>query len=161
MAYGSDSAFNAWLALNGLALPVGAPEAAILRQRASDYIDGLYEARFVGQRTDPLNQERAWPRTGAAVASTALPADVIPPAIERAAYAAALYEAQNPGSLSVSVSRSGAIKREKVDVIETEYATGSGDVVADATVRLSAVEGALSPFLRSDIVSGLGLWAVG
>lgn len=162
MAYGSDSAFTAWLALNGLALPVDAPAAAILRQRASDYIDGLYEARFVGQRTDPLNQERAWPRTGAVVANTAVPADVIPPAIERAAYAAALYEAQNPGKLAISATVGGALKRKKIDVIEKEYFEGSGDAVADATVRLSSVEGPLAPFLRVEsAASGLGLWAVG
>ncbi len=159
--YGADDTFQAWLTLNGFSLPGPAPEPAILRQRGSDYLDGLYEARFIGVRTDPLNQERAWPRTGAVVQKVAIPSDTVPGAVERASYAAALYEAQNPGGLSAAASQSGAIKREKVDVLEVEYVAGSGDAVADATVRLSAVEGLLAPFLRPEGVASLGLWAVG
>lgn len=159
--YGTDEDLTAWAASNGYTLPEGSPAPAILRQRASDYLDGLYDARFIGVRTDPLNQERAWPRTGAVVQNVSIPSDTIPGAIERASYAAALHEALNPGSLSASASQSAAIKREKVDVMEVEYAVGSGDVIADATVRLSAVEGALAPFLRFDATTSLGLWAVG
>lgn len=162
--YGSDAGLADYLAANGLVLPAGAPSPAILRQRASDYIDGLYEARFTGARTDPLNQERAWPRTGAVAGIVAVPADVIPKAVERAAYAAAVHEGQNDGALSAAASHSGAIKRERVEgAVDTEYFEGSGDVVADATVRLSSVEGPLSPFLKSEETAGvsLGLWAVG
>lgn len=159
--YGTDQLFEQWLTANGHTLPVSAPSPAILRLRASNYIDGLYEARFFGDRTDPLSQERAWPRTGAVVQRVAIPSDLIPPAIEKAAYAAALFEAENPGALFVSASSAGAIKRERVDVLETEYFQGTGDAAADATIKLSAVEGLLSPFLRP-VVTGtsLGLWAV-
>ena len=161
--YGTDAGLADYLAANGLVLPAEAPSPAILRQRASDYIDGLYEARFTGTRTDPLNQDRAWPRTGAVAGIVAVPSDVIPKAVERAAYAAAFYEGQNPGKLSISATKGGALKRKKLDVIEKEYFEGSGDAVADATVRLSTVEGALAPFLKSDESAGvsLGLWAVG
>lgn len=160
--YGTDEGLTAWLADNGYSLPEGSPEPAILRQRASDYIDGLYEARFIGTRTDPLEQERAWPRTGAVAAGVSIPTDAVPGAVERASYAAARYEAQNPGGLSVSASTAGAIKRKKVDVIEKEYFEGSGDAVADAAIRLSAVEGLLAPFLRPlTSPATLGVWAVG
>jgi hypothetical protein len=159
--YGSDNDLSAWLAGIGYSLPEGSPEPAILRQRASDYIDGLYESRFIGTRTDPLEQERAWPRTGAVVQGVDVPTDSIPGTIERASYAAALYEAQNPGGLAVAVSAAAAVKREKVGPLEVEYVSGSGDVVADATVRLTAVEGLLAPFLRPESVAGLGIWAVG
>lgn len=159
--YGTDQLFEQWLTANGYTLP-GSPEPAILRLRASNYIDGLYEARFLGDRTDPLSQERAWPRTGAVVQKVAIPSDIIPPAIEKAAYAAALFEGQNPGKLSISATKGGAVKRKKVDVIEKEFFEGSGDAVADATVRLSSVEGLLAPFLRPESVgSTIGLWAVG
>ncbi|SJM49597.1 hypothetical protein FM111_01920 [Brevundimonas diminuta 3F5N] len=57
----------------------------------------------------------------------------------------------SPGSLSVAASTSGAVKREKVDVLEVEYAAGSGNAVADATVRLSAVEGLLTPFFSAPL----------
>ena len=92
----------------------------------------------------------------------AIPSDLIPPAIEKAAYAAALFEGQNPGALFVSASSAGTVKREKVDVMEVEYFQGSGDAAADATIKLSAVEGLLAPFLRPIATGGsLGLWAVG
>lgn len=159
--YGDDQGFDDWLASNGYDLSEDAPAVAVLRQRASDYLDGLYESRFVGFRADPLNQDRAWPRTGAVVQGVAVPADLVPPAVERASYAAALHEALNPGALSVSASQAGAIKRKKIDVIEKEFFEGSGNAVADATVRLSVVEGALSPYLRGEPTSGPYLWAVG
>lgn len=127
MARGSDDDFNAWLAARGHVLPAGAPTAAILRQRATDYIDANYVARLVGDLT---------------VAP-------ILTALETATYAAAWYEAGNPGALSAVASQSGAVKRRKVDVIEIEYFDGSGDALADGTVRLSLVEGILSPYFAS------------
>lgn len=161
MAYGSDSAFTAWMALNGLTVPAGAPVTAILRQRGSQYVDNTYGSRFWGVPTGGIAQERAWPRTGAKAYGQTIPDDVIPVAVEQASYAAAFHEAENPGSLSAAASQAGAVKREKVDALEVEYVAGSGDVVADATVRLTTVEGLLAPFLRSEAPAGLGLWAVG
>lgn len=138
--HGTPGGFDGWLAARGYQLPTDAPSAAILLQRATDYIDGLYGPRLIGDPTvDPLLT-----------------------ALANAAYAAALYEAQNPGELVISATAGGALKRKKIDVIEKEYFEGSGDAVADATVRLSSVEGYLAPFLRPiDAVAGLGLWAVG
>ncbi len=137
--HGTPEGFDQWLAARGYQLPTDAPSAAILLQRATDYIDGLYGPRLIG---DPA-------------------VDPLLTALANAAYAAALYEAQNPGGLSVAASQSGAIKREKVDALEVEYVAGSGDAVADATVRLSVVEGYLAPYLRHEGVAGFGVWAVG
>lgn len=144
--YGTDQGFEDWLTMNGHVLPESAPAPAILRQRGSQYIDGLYGSRFSGQPTGGFAQDRAWPRADASAHGQSIPADVIPIAVEQAAYVAALQEAISLGSLSVAASASGAIKREKVDVLEVEYAAGSGDAVADATVRLSEVEGLLARF---------------
>lgn len=140
MARGSDDGFNAWLAARGHTLPVGAPSPAILRQRATDYIDGQYLARIIG---DPTT-------------------DPILTALETATYVAAWHEANKPGSLSASATAAGALKRKKIEGIEKEYFEGSGDAVADATVRLSLVEGILGPYLRpAPTGTSLGLWAVG
>lgn len=147
--YGTDQGFEDWLTMNGHVLPEGAPAPAILRQRGSQYIDGLYGSRFSGQPTGGFAQDRAWPRADASAHGQSIPADVIPVAVEQAAYAAAVQEAISPGSLSVAASASGAIKREKVDVLEVEYAAGSGDAVADSTVRLSEVEGLLARFFSA------------
>lgn len=157
--YGDDTGFAAYIAALGYTLPSGAPAPAVLRQRGSDYLDALYNApvdhkapRFSGYPTDPLVQERAYPRTGATAYGSAIASDIIPTAIINASYAAAWHEANNPGSLAVAASAAGAVKREKVDVIETEYFAGTGNVTADATVRISAVEGLVAPFLtRSEV----------
>lgn len=139
MARGSDVGFQAWMDARGHTLPAGAPTLAVLRQRATDYIDAVYGPRLVGDQTvDPLLT-----------------------ALEIATYVAAWHEANNPGALSAAASASGAVKRKKVDVLEVEYFEGSGDASADATVRLSLVEGLLAPFLRTDGAACLGLWAVG
>lgn len=147
MAYGTDEGLAAWLVGNGYVLPPSAPAPAVLRQRGSAYIDGLYGADFSGVPTGGFAQERAWPRVGAEAYGQPIPSDMTPVAIEHASYAAAHQEAIKPGSLSISASQGGALKRKKIDTIEKEYFEGSGDAVADATLKLSAVEGLLAPFL--------------
>ena len=152
--YGSDQRFSDWMADNGYSTSGdGVLTVAQLRQRGSAYIDALYEPKFPGQRTGGLEQERAFPRTGASAYGQAIGSDIIPLAVEHASYHAALHEAAKPGSLSISTVNSGALKRKKVDVIEKEYFQGSGDAVADNTLRLSAVEGLLAPFLRAPEVA--------
>lgn len=121
--YGSPEGFTAWLTARGHTPPAD-PNPAILLQRAEDYLDAVYGVRL----------------------ACVEPSDALTAALERATYAAAWHEAQSPNSLSVSATPSRAVKRKKLDVIETEYFEGSGDALADATVRLSAVEGLLAPF---------------
>lgn len=147
--YGTDQGFTDWLITNGHVLPENAPAPAILRQRGSQYIDGLYGSRFSGLPTGGCAQDRAWPRSDASAHGQEIPADVIPVAVEEAAYAAALQEAIKPGSLSVTATSAGSLKRKKIDVIEKEYFEGSGDALADNTLRLSAVEGLLTPYFSA------------
>jgi hypothetical protein len=123
--HGTEQGFTDWLAARGHDLPDGAPSPAILLQRATDYLDAVYGARLA-------NAEAS---------------DALDLALERATYAAAWHEAQNPGSLSVSVVASQQVKREKIDVIETEYFQGTGGALATATPQLSLVDGILAPFL--------------
>lgn len=160
--YGSDAEFDAWMAENGYATSTGDLTVAQLRQRASDYLDGLYGARFRGEPTGGIDQERAWPRIGAMAWKTPLADDVIPRNVILASYHAAIQEATKPGSLAISAANSGALKRKKIDTIEKEYFEGSGSAVTDNTIRLSAVEGLLAPFLIPETApAGVGLWAVG
>lgn len=160
--YGTDGGFDAWLLANGFVLPDGSPESAILRERGSNYIDGTYGSRFRGVPAGGYAQERAWPRTGAAACGSAIPDDVIPTPIINASYQAALYEAQNPGGLTVVATAAGAIKREKVGPLETEYFEGGADAIANATPMLSAVEGLLAPFILPATEEAMvGLWSIG
>jgi hypothetical protein len=160
--YGSEAGFTAWLAENGHVLPAGAPTPAILLQRGGQYVDNTYGSRFWGVPTLGIAQERAWPRTGAKAYGQTIPDDTIPAAVEQASYAAAHQEAIKPGSLSVSATATGAVKRKKIGSIEKEFFEGSGDVVADGTLKLSTVEGLLAPYLKPETtLASLGLWAVG
>jgi len=160
--YGSDQAFTDWAAENGYVTSSGDLTVAQLRQRASDYLDGFYGARFRGEPTGGIDQERAWPRINAIAWKTPVADDVIPRNVIIASYHAAIQEATKPGSLAISAANSGALKRKKIDTIEKEYFEGSGNAVTDNTIRLSAVEGLLAPFLiPEDAPAALGLWAVG
>ena len=160
--YGSDQGFTEWAAENGYSTSTGDLTVAQLRQRASDYLDGLYGARFRGEPAGGIDQERAWPRVIALAWKTPVAADVIPRNVIIASYHAAIQEALKPGSLSISAANSGALKRKKIDTLEKEYFEGSGNAVTDNTLRLSAVEGLLAPFLiPEDAPAALGLWAVG
>lgn len=153
--YGEDADFDAWVAENGFTVPETAPAVAVLRQRGSAYLDGTYEAKFPGHRTEGLTQERAWPRTGAEAYRSAIPSDMVPLAVEHASYHAALYEAQNPGALAVAVTASQAVKREKVGSIEVEYFEGKDGALFSATPMLSAVEGLLAPFFARPEVGAI------
>lgn len=164
--YGDDAGFESWMAENGHAFPEGAASSAVLRQRGSVYLDGLYgsplaDRRFSGVPTDGVTQDRAWPRTGAKAFGSAIAEDLIPTAIINASYAAAFYEAENPGGLSVIATDSGAVKREKVGPIETEYFGGSDGALAAATPMMLSVDGLVAPYLVPNSTSGPYIWAIG
>ena len=155
--YGTDDGFTSWLASNGYALPVGAPTAAVLRQRGSSYIDATYGPRFVGQPTGGFTQERAWPRTGAVAHGTAVPNDVVPEAVTSASYEAAYQEAVSSGSLTAVGSTAARVKREKVEgAVEVEYQStfGSKTLAEDMTVVVTSIEGLLAPYLGPKLAVG-------
>lgn len=146
--YGTDQGFTEWLAANGYSLPAGAPTATVLRQRGSVYIDGTYGYRFPGTPTDGLNQERAWPRTGATIYGSTLASNVIPNRVIEASYMAAYIEATKLGSLTVITDPSKRVKRQKVDTIEREFfEAGGGSVFAPDTPVSSLIEGILGPLI--------------
>jgi len=129
---------------------------ATLRQ-AARYLDGHYRSRWKGQKTDPINQPMEWPRIGVKVAEYIqlpyanpsydpevygyLGVDVIPQRLKEAqcelAYRALSGQLAADGDIS--------IKREKLDVIETEYATG----VVKGKVAYQVVDQLLSDLICS------------
>lgn len=153
--YGTTDGLRAYAEAAGLTLPPGATDAQIAaaRQRGALAVD-RYEPRFTGRRTGGFDQERAWPRTEATTrAGDAIPADVIPTAIVSASYEAAALELSSPGSLLPVVTGTGIVKRQKVDVIEREFATDAAsspaDIVALATPVVTTIETLLAPFLMA------------
>lgn len=110
-------------------------EAAILR--AMDYIEAqnwlgmAYSGPVGGTGYQPLQ----WPRIDVYVNGFEWPNTQIPPKVISALCEAALVELVTPGALSVALERGGAVIREKVDVIETEYASGAPAVTVYQTIR--------------------------
>lgn len=146
--YGTDQGFQDWAAENGYVLPDGAVSAT-LRQKGAVYVDGTYGSQFPGVRAGGYDQDRAWPRKGAVLASgETVPADKVPTAIIHASYEAAVQEALSPGSLSAIGSGVDRIKREKVGPLETEY-QDAGDVTDAAALIpiITTIEGMIAPFL--------------
>lgn len=156
--YGTDEGFNAWLAAEGYAAPANPPTVAQLRQRGSTVVDALYGARFVGEPAGGVAQERAWPRFGAFAMGQAIPVDVIPDAVVKASYHAALAAVADTGG-STAIDTPRAIKRDKVGDVETEFADAPAPFQWNDDVPVTVLDGLLAPFLRGS--SGFGIWSVG
>ena len=122
-AYHLAAGNTAWTGTNEVKL------AALVR--ASQYVDALalehrnngsVFTRFSGVKTAGRGQMLSWPRAGAYdVEGTAIAENVVPIEVESATYEAALRELVQPGYLSPDYVPAQTIKREKVDVLETEY----------------------------------------
>ena len=156
--YGDDTGFAAWLADAGLALPVGAPTPAVLRQRGSDYLDATYAARLdCSAPTGGIAQERAWPRSGHLIYGGAIDPAAIPAAWVQASYRAAYREATTPGWATSSRDPSRMTKREKADVVEREF-FAPGETAGASGANIDAmIEGLIGPFLCGEYSGGLPL----
>ena len=152
--YGDDTGFAAYLAAAGIALPVGAPLPAVLRQRGSDYLDATYGARLMcSAPTGGFDQERAWPRTGHLIYGAAIDDTAIPAAWVQASYRAAYREASTPGWATSSRDPSRMTKREKADVAEREFFDAKTTAGAAGANIDAMIEGLIGPFLCA--VSGV------
>lgn len=139
--------------------------AALLR--GSIYVDS-YNRRYIGAdyrcwfefpgiKTGGLMQEREWPRTGV----TGVPDDLVPPAVEQATYEAAAREANTPGSLRPDVNPATVVKREKVDVLEVEYAVGTTGQGALSLPTIPVIDSLLASLLiRRCNYGGIAVYAV-
>lgn len=155
MPYGTDEGFTAWLAGQGLSLPVGAPAVAVLRQIGSSYVDAAYESRLqCSRRTGGFNQELAWPRIGHAINGETVPDDLIPQAWVDASYRAAYLTAVTPGWATTGTDSTRQTKRERVDTIEREFFAANEAAGSDAAPGMpsdSIINGMLLPWLCSGV----------
>jgi len=110
-----------------------AKQAALVK--ASDYLDRKYVGRFAGE---PMAADvLAWPRRCTTYATNAIPTGIKNACAEAALDALA-------GSLSPNIAPIGAIKRDKTDVLETEYFEPGSQF----TVR-PVVDGWMRPYISS------------
>jgi hypothetical protein len=92
---------------------------------ASEWIDRVYGAAFIGQKTAGFTQANEWPRTGAAIKDPkygyAFPSNAIPEQINAAVYEAAYRDCISPGSLLVDYTP-GKYKSVSVDgAVSVDY----------------------------------------
>lgn len=112
-------------------------EAAL--RKAATYLDGHYRKRFKGQKVYPITQPMEWPRVGVRVVDTPQPYYDVPPSFYDSQYSGFLAITTIPQRLKdaqcelalralsgdLAVDGASNIVREKVDVLETEYAKGT------------------------------------
>lgn len=155
MAYGDDAGFAAWLTSQGLTLPVGAPDAEVLREIGSSYVDAAYGYKLTcSQKTGGFAQELMWPRVNHVSDGEVVPDDYIPTAWINASYRAGYLTAVTPGWATTGVDASRLTKREKVDVIEREFfstSETSGASSAPGMPSDSIINGMVSPWLCSNV----------
>lgn len=156
--YGTTTGADAYHLASGNTAWSGteADKAAALT-RASAYVDSLALGKrtsgttytmFAGTKTGGRDQELAWPRTGAYDADgTDISATSVPYEVVYATYEAALRELTQPGYLSPDYVPAQSIKREKVDVLETEYNAPSADMTNPMQPVTTLVQSMLAPLL--------------
>jgi len=118
--YASESELGSYAAARGVTI-TGATSVLLLL--AMDYLATL-EDRWQGERTSTV-QPLAWPRTGVYVYGTLLANDAIPQSLKDAQCRLAMDS--DAGSVllpTVPVGGKGSVIREKVDVVEVQYAEG-------------------------------------
>lgn len=135
-SYVSVADAKVWAGARGLTLPSADADIEKLIVKAMDLVES-YRSRFSGSKTDSA-QALQWPRTGASLDGAELDDDVIPTELKSAVYQLA-FEAQ---STDLQPTGSGQeVLREKVDVIETEYAKrGSGSVTPQFNKAMAFLE---------------------
>lgn len=125
----------------------------VTEQRLLGAMDYLESLRYRGRRTEPDEQLLAWPRSGVCYDGVAIGSNIIPARL-KAAQSQLVIELFNG---VVIFSSSGAsstggefIKKEKVDVLETEYATPkeTGEVLL-SVASMPAVDALLRGLLAT------------
>lgn len=125
---------NAYAAARGLTFAISGDDAALAEEaarRAQVWLNGRYRNRLTGRKRYGRDQAQEWPRVDAydrQVPPDYFEIDEIPIEWKHAHAEAAIREKADPGALSPDVTLSGIVKREKIDVIETEYVSQTASV---------------------------------
>lgn len=127
----------------GLSLPADDAALSVLLVKAWEYIDMEPRGLYKGDKTYLTPETAKWPRTGVIVDRVEYDAAVVPGAIKKAQIQAAVdIQTTDP----TPVLAGNQIKREKVDVLETEYAIDYK--AGQKAPTLTKVDMLLQPFLR-------------
>lgn len=137
-SYATAAEADSYAADRGLAAWTGdtaSKEAALIR--ATDYLEATYRGAWLGYRSTPT-QALSWPRTNVEVDLYPVPANIVPTPVKNATIEMAIRALTE----DLLADQGQRVKREKVDVLEVEYADGS-----DATQRYPLVGRMLTPYI--------------
>lgn len=123
-------------------------EAALLK--AAAYLDGHYCRRFKGEKYQPLDQNMQWPRIGVLIDGFVLGIDVIPQRVKDSQCELALIAL----AADLAPNVAAGVKREKLDVIETEYFAGAPAGTTVYTAVNNLLSDLLKPINSGDLVRG-------
>lgn len=148
-SYASFEQILAYALARGILLPSSpADQVEAMAFQAMDYLASL-EDRYRGTRTYELDQPLSWPRTDVQIYGFDFPEDAIPENLI-SAQCQLVIEVHNGVNLFPTQTPSTAVKREKVDVIETEYFSASemgGSLFFQPII--SSVNSLLAPLLKT------------
>jgi hypothetical protein len=131
-SYVTAAEARAFAALRGITLDATDGPVEILLMRAMDYLEAL---DYIGTRSQ-ADQALSWPRADAdPTGDGALPADQVPQRVKNAQMQLAV-EAQGQDLMPSGDGRQ--VLKEKVDVIETQYAEGSTSVATPVFPKVDA-----------------------
>lgn len=140
-SYASIDAARAFAEARAATLPVDDPDLETLLIQAMDVLESLRDS-FKGSKVDPATQALQWPRMDVVIDGYDLPITSIPKELIAAQCQLAI-EANLTDLMPTGDGRD--VIREKVDVLETEYAPGSGGV---AQPYFPKVQAFLAPLLK-------------
>jgi hypothetical protein len=148
-SYNSRAALIEYAAARGVVL-ADTDATDVFAIKAMDYL-AMYDAQWRGELVDPDVQLLAWPRKGVLLdgAWTELSSAIVPTQLVRAQLELAIQASKGINLVPTSDPSAAFIKREKVDVIETEY---SEAVALDARGRLPEfplVASLIKPLLKA------------
>lgn len=147
-SYAGVEEARAYADIRGIELPDEDEAVEAMLVKAMDYLEAQ-RARYQGAKAHPGTQPLQWPRVGVVLdCSYALPSDVIPVELKNAQMQLVLE--LHAGMDLMPSSDGRVVKKEKVDVIETEYMTGQ-DMGTSGLPRpsLPAVDALLEPLFAA------------
>lgn len=138
MAYGSDQGLTDYLAQTGRSLPDGMT-ASVARHWGSIYVN-IFEDKYRGAAVSLPDSfpRNLWP--------------VVPEAVEYATYEAAFAYASGVDLFGTGGTAGGQVVREKVDVLEVQYAAPQGGAAGywdNSRFILPLAYAYLKPFMGS------------
>lgn len=148
-SYVSVAEARAYAEARASTFPAGNAEAEAALIVANDYLESL-RAEFKGSKVDPATQSLQWPRQGVQIDGWNVPVDHIPKELKAAQCQLAIEAAAGTDLMPTGDGRE--VIREKVDVLETEYAPGAGGSPQPYLAKARAL---LAPLLSAGGFGGI------